>query len=196
MQGSRRRTQHLRTGGAHGRSPRWSAVLAPLVPLAITACRGDAPRAEAIQEQGEETSAKPAEPDRSEEPPAATPPKTVHLSWPWLLTVQEEKGGRGLKITSMDIRSFAAPLLEPGDVILALDGRPVQSIEGLERYLHSCSPGEMLVLTVLRKQSTIHYAMLQLPEDGTEQAPPGQEGPQAPPGQEGTAEPSEPAGRR
>lgn len=193
MQGSQRRTQHLRRGGAHGRSPRWSAVLAPLVPLAITACRGDAPRAEAVQEQGEETPAKPAEPDRSEEPPSHAPQATAHLPSPWLLTVQERKG-RGVKIASMDIRSFAAPLLEPGDVILALDGRPVESIEKLERYLHACSPGEMVVLTVLRNQNTIHYAMLQIP-DG-EQASPEPEGGQAPPGPEDAARQSEPAGGR
>jgi hypothetical protein len=147
-------------------------VLAPLVPLAVTACRGDNARAEAVQQQGEETRANPAEPDRSEEPPSRPPPAMAELPPPWLMTVQE-KDGRGVKITSMDIRSFAAPLIEPGDVVLALDGRPVESIEGLERYLHACSPGDMVVLTVLRNQSTINYAMLQLPGGG--QAPRGQE---------------------
>lgn len=172
MQGSRQRTQRLRAGGAHGWPSRWSAVLAPLIPVAVAACRGDNPLAEAVQQQGEETKAKPPEPDRSEEPPSRAPPSTAQLPAPWLMTVQEE--GRGVKITGMDIRSFAAPLIEPGDVILALDGRPVESIEGLERYLRARSPGDMVVLTVLRNQTTINYAMLQLPSGG--QAPPAPEG--------------------
>ena len=63
----------------------------------------------------------------------------------------------------MDIRSFTSPLLEPGDVILAVDGRPVHSLAGLEGYLRARVPGDMVVLTVLRNETTINYAMLQVP---------------------------------
>ncbi|WP_437809655.1 PDZ domain-containing protein [Sorangium sp. So ce1078] len=63
----------------------------------------------------------------------------------------------------MDIRSFTSPLLEPGDVILAVDGRPVHSMAGLESYLRACAPGDMVVLTVLRNETTIDYAILQVP---------------------------------
>jgi S1-C subfamily serine protease len=80
-----------------------------------------------------------------------------------MLTI-ESNSGHGVRITSVDIRSFTAPLLEPGDEILAVDGRSVHSAEGLERYLRSVSPGAMVVFTVLRNQSTIDYVMLQVPE--------------------------------
>ncbi|MGK4000164.1 PDZ domain-containing protein [Sorangium sp. So ce1024] len=165
-------------------------MLTPLVPLAIAACRGECPRAEATQQGAEAaqrradapaSAASSAQSATAEERPGPAPPMRS-VAAPWYLTLQPTSG-RGVRIASMDVRSFAAPLLEPGDVILAVDGQPVHAAEELEGYLRACAPGEMVVLTVLRSETTINYAMLQVP-DG--QAPP--------PSPAGVAEHAGPAG--
>ncbi|WP_437951346.1 PDZ domain-containing protein [Sorangium sp. So ce296] len=155
-------------------------MLTPLVPLAVAACRGDCPRVEASQpadtaqprvDASRADAAQPragvpasqAETARREKPSNPAPTATV-VPAPWYLTIQPTAGD-GVRIASMDIRSFTSPLLEPGDVILAVDGRPVHSIAGLESHLRACAPGDMVVLTVLRNETTIDYAMLQMPAD-------------------------------
>ncbi|WP_438015557.1 PDZ domain-containing protein [Sorangium sp. So ce315] len=156
-------------------------MLAPLLPLAVVACRGECSRAEATpQPQGAEAaqprvdaSARPASPAGAAQAATAEKgprpaPAMRSVAAPWYLTLQPTSGP-GVRIASMDVRSFAAPLLEPGDVILAVDGRPVHATEELEGYLGASTPGEMVVLTVLRSESTINYAMLQVPGG---QAPP------------------------
>jgi hypothetical protein len=133
--------------------------------LGTQACRGDRPRTEATPGFAEA----PRPPDGGPETEAPKEPKaqakTASVLAPWLLTV-ENNSGYGVRIDSMDIRGFAAPLLEPGDVVIAVDGRPVHSVEGSERYLRSVSPGAMVVFTLLRNQRTIDYAMLQMPDTG------------------------------
>lgn len=158
--------QRARSSVAHGGSrPAWArrrqGMLPPLISLAVVACRGDRPRVEAT-EQHAETQASLADDGKSAEPPHPAP-TTISVPAPWLLTIQPTKGP-GARIASIDIRSFATPLLEPGDVILAVDGRPVDSSTELESYLRACSPGDMVVLTVRRNETTINYAMLQIPE--------------------------------
>ncbi|WP_437943262.1 PDZ domain-containing protein [Sorangium sp. So ce281] len=185
MHGSQQRDQPLRARGAYGWARRLSGVLTPLVPLAVGACRGDCPRVEASQQRVEASQQRaedtqqhagaPASPaatarpekrdDRSSRAPTAT-----SVPAPWLLTIQPTTG-EGARIASMDIRSFTSPLLEPGDVILAVDGRPVHSLAGLEDDLRARVPGDMVVLTVLRNETTIDYAMLQVPA-GDAPAPP------------------------
>jgi S1-C subfamily serine protease len=73
--------------------------------------------------------------------------------------------GRGVMIQRIDIRSFAMPLLEAGDVVTRIDARPVGSSEQLERYLRSIEPGALVVLTVQR-DATTHYVMLDVPDAG------------------------------
>ncbi len=161
MHVSRQRTHALRAPGVH-RTRRLRGVLTRLIPLAMAACRGDRPLAEAMQQETG-APASPVKAERPEEQPRPAPP-AGSIPAPWYLTVQPSSGG-GVKVTGMDIRSFAAPLIEPGDVILAVDGRPVHSADGLMGYLRACSPGEIVVLTVLRRETRIHYALLQVPED-------------------------------
>ncbi|AUX36161.1 MULTISPECIES: PDZ domain-containing protein [Sorangium] len=124
--------------------------------------RANAPRPDAAQPRAG-ASASPAETARREQPSSPASTATV-VPAPWYLTIQPTAGD-GVRIASMDIRSFTSPLLEPGDVILAVDGRPVHSMAGLESYLHASAPGDMVVLTVLRNETTIDYAMLQVPAD-------------------------------
>lgn len=177
MHGSQQRDQPLRTRGAYGWARRLSGVLTPLVPLAISACRGDCPRVEASQQRAEDTQQRaedtqqrtgaPASPAATARPEkrdkrSSRAPTATSVPAPWLLTIQPTTG-EGARIASMDIRSFTSPLLEPGDVILAVDGRPVHSLAGLESYLRARMPGDMVVLTVLRNETTINYAMLQVP---------------------------------
>ncbi|WP_437925453.1 PDZ domain-containing protein [Sorangium sp. So ce291] len=150
-------------------------MLTPLVPLALAACRGDCPRVEATQraeatQRRADTPASPSETAKAERT-VAPAPTMISVAAPWYLTLQPTSGP-GARIASMDIRSFAAPLLEPGDVILAVDGRPVHSTAGLEGYLRACAPGNMVVLTVLRSETTINYAMLQVPDGGAPKPPP------------------------
>ncbi|KYF60620.1 PDZ domain-containing protein [Sorangium cellulosum] len=158
-------------------------MLTPLVPLAFAACRGDCSRAEATQQgadaaqQGAEAAqrrvhapASPAQTAIAEERPGPAPTMTS-IPAPWYLTVQPTSGP-GVRIATMDVRSFTAPLLEPGDVILAVDGRPVHSMAALEGYLTACAPGDMVVLTVLRNETTINYAMLQVPAGDPRPIPP------------------------
>ncbi|WP_437294663.1 PDZ domain-containing protein [Sorangium sp. So ce426] len=178
MHGSRQRDQPLRARGAYGWARRLSGVLTPLVPLAVSACRGDCPRVEASQQRVEDTQqpagapASPAAAARPEKRDNRSSRATTATSVPapWLLTIQPTTG-EGARIASMDIRSFTSPLLEPGDVILAVDGQPVHSLAGLEGYLRARVPGDMVVLTVLRNETTINYAMLQVPT-GDAPAPP------------------------
>ncbi|MGK3985748.1 PDZ domain-containing protein [Sorangium sp. So ce136] len=180
MHGSQQRDRSLGARGAYGWARRLSGVLTPLVPLALAACRGDCPRVEATQraeatERRADAPASPSETAKSEtakaEKPAGPAPTMITVAAPWYLTLQPTSGP-GARIASMDIRSFAAPLLEPGDVILAVDGRPVHSTAGLEGYLRACTPGDMVVLTVLRSETTINYAMLQVPDGGAPKPPP------------------------
>ncbi|WP_437631792.1 PDZ domain-containing protein [Sorangium sp. So ce854] len=192
MQGGQQRAQPVRASGASGWARRLSGVLTPLLPLAVVACRGECSRAEATpQPQGTEAAqrrvdaparpASPAQAATAERRPRPAP-ATRSVAAPWYLTLQPTSGA-GVRIASMDVRSFAAPLLEPGDVILAVDGRPVHATEELEGYLGASAPGEMVVLTVLRSETTINYAMLQVPNG---QAPPpsaaGATGPAGPAG--------------
>lgn len=185
MQGSQRQDQPLRTRGACGWARRLSGVLTPLVPLAVGACRGDCPRVEATQQRAEEGTQQrvedtqqraedtqrravaPASPGAAAKPEKREKrsnhaPMATSVPAPWMLTIQPTSG-EGVRIASMDIRSFTSPLLEPGDVILAVDGRPVHSLAGLQDYLRASVPGDMVVLTVLRNETTINYAMLQVP---------------------------------
>ncbi|XYH95680.1 PDZ domain-containing protein [Sorangium sp. So ce1128] len=176
MHGSQQRDQSLGARGAYGWARRLSGVLTPLVPLALAACRGDCPRVEATQraeatQRRADAPASPAETAKAEKP-AGPAPTMISVAAPWYLTIQPTSSGRGVRIASMDIRSFAAPLLEPGDVILAVDGRPVHSTAGLEGYLRACAPGGMVVLTVLRSETTINYAMLQVPDGDAPKPPP------------------------
>ncbi|WP_437753751.1 PDZ domain-containing protein [Sorangium sp. So ce1389] len=178
MHGSQQRDRSLSARSADGWARRLSGVLTPLVPLALAACRGDCPRVEATQRaeatqrraDAPASQASPAETAKAERP-AAPAPTMISVAAPWYLTIQPTSGP-GARIASMDIRSFAAPLLEPGDVILAVDGRPVHSTAGLEGYLRACAPGDMVVLTVLRSETTINYAMLQVPAGGAPIPPP------------------------
>lgn len=183
MQSGQQREQPVRARGAHGWARRLSGVLTPLVPLAFAACRGDCSRAEATQQgadaaqQGAEAAqrrvhapASPAQTATAEERPGPAPTMTS-IPAPWYLTVQPTSGP-GVRIATMDVRSFTAPLLEPGDVILAVDGRPVHSMAALEGYLTACAPGDMVVLTVLRNETTINYAMLQVPAGDPRPTPP------------------------
>ncbi|WP_437981446.1 PDZ domain-containing protein [Sorangium sp. So ce117] len=185
MHGSQQRDQPLRARSAYGWARRLSGVLTPLVPLAVSACRGDCPRVEASQQRVEASQQRPEDTQqRAGAPasPAATArpekrdnrssraPTATSVPAPWLLTIQPTTG-EGARIASMDIRSFTSPLLEPGDVILAVDGQPVHSLAGLEGYLRARVPGDMVVLTVLRNETTINYAMLQVPA-GDAPAPP------------------------
>jgi PDZ domain len=171
MQRCPQRTRPLRGAPAWAGGARLPRALAW---LALAACRSDGPRAEARQ--------------RSIDPPAngapesvtltggAQPaePKSANLPAPWLFTA-EHSAGAGVLVSSMDIRSFAAPLLSPGDVILAVDGRPIHSVPGLERDLLSRPPGAMVVLTLRRNEKTLEYAMLQMPDSSVE-APGGADG--------------------
>ncbi|WP_437587543.1 PDZ domain-containing protein [Sorangium sp. So ce1000] len=185
MQGSQQRDQPLRARGACGWARRLSGVLTPLVPLAVGACRGDCPRVEAMQQRAEGTHQRDDDTQRRADAPAspaaaAKPEKrekrsspapiAASVPAPWLLTIQPTSGD-GVRIASMDIRSFTSPLLEPGDVILAVDGRPVHSLAALQGTLRARVPGDMVVLTVLRNETTINYAMLQVPAgDGSSSA--------------------------
>ncbi|MGK3959212.1 PDZ domain-containing protein [Sorangium sp. So ce118] len=175
MHGSQQRDRSLGARGAYGWARRLSGVLTPLVPLALAACRGDCPRVEATQraeatQRRADAPASPAETAKAEKP-AEPAPTMLSVAAPWYLTIQPTTGP-GARIASMDIRSFAAPLLEPGDVILAVDGRPVHSTAGLEGYLRACAPGDMVVLTLRRRETTINYAMLQVPDGGAPKPPP------------------------
>ncbi|WP_437852473.1 PDZ domain-containing protein [Sorangium sp. So ce363] len=185
MHGSQQRDQPLRARSAYGWARRLSGVLTPLVPLAVSACRGDCPRVEASQQRVEASQQRaedtqqragaPASPAATARPEkrdnrSSRAPTATSVPAPWLLTIQPTTG-EGARIASMDIRSFTSPLLEPGDVILAVDGRPVHSLAGLEGYLRARVPGDMVVLTVLRNETTINYAMLQVPT-GDAPAPP------------------------
>ncbi|WP_437525109.1 PDZ domain-containing protein [Sorangium sp. So ce726] len=185
MQSSQQRDQPLRARSAYGWARRLSGVLTPLVPLAVSACRGDCPRVEASQQRveasqqrAEETQQRagaPASPAATTRPEkrdkrSSRAPTATSVPAPWLLTIQPTTG-EGARIASMDIRSFTSPLLEPGDIILAVDGQPVHSLAGLESYLRARVPGDMVVLTVLRNETTINYAMLQVPA-GDATAPP------------------------
>ncbi|CAN97060.1 hypothetical protein predicted by Glimmer/Critica [Sorangium cellulosum So ce56] len=177
MHGSQQRDQPLRARGAYGWARRLSGVLTPLVPLAVSACRGDCPRVEASQriEDTQQRAGAPASPEATARPEkrdsrSSRAPMATSVPAPWLLTIQPT-AGEGARIASMDIRSFTSPLLEPGDVILAVDGQPVHSLASLEGYLRARVPGDMVVLTVLRNETTIDYAMLQVPA-GDAPAPP------------------------
>ncbi|AUX25541.1 hypothetical protein SOCEGT47_060880 [Sorangium cellulosum] len=199
------RPQQARSVVAHGGGrPGWArrrqGVLPPLISLAVVACRGDRPRVEAT-EQRAEAQASPADagkpPEDAGKPPedAGKPPEdagkpgepprpaptAVSIPAPWHLTIQPT-GGPGARIASMDIRSFATPLLEPGDVILAVDGRPVDSSAALVSYLRACSPGDMVVLTVRRNETTLNYAMLQVPKSDAPPSPTGAAEQGRPPG--------------
>jgi S1-C subfamily serine protease len=94
------------------------------------------------------------------------------LNEPWWASLVDVQG-RGVMIERLDMRSFAAPLLQPGDIIIGVDDRPVTTSRDVLEYLRTVPPGSLVVVTV-RRDDDIHYVMLQVP------APPppgGAEGP-------------------
>jgi PDZ domain len=80
---------------------------------------------------------------------------------PWAMSLVEVQG-RGVMIERLGMQSFATPLLQPGDVIIAVDNRAVMTSAEIERYLRSIPPGAMVVVTV-RRDDDLHYVMLQVP---------------------------------
>ncbi|MFT3776174.1 MAG: PDZ domain-containing protein [Minicystis sp.] len=112
----------------------------------------------------------PAEP-RLDQPPAeprdeAAPPRSAeaHKDRVLGLALADVKGGA--RITGLDLQSPSAALLEPEDVIVAADGRPVRSAADLREYLASLSKGAPVLLQV-RRRGQIRYLGVQLT-----QAPP------------------------
>jgi PDZ domain-containing secreted protein len=73
--------------------------------------------------------------------------------------------GRGVRIERIDIRSFAMPMLEAGDVVTRIDDRRVTTSAQLESYLSMLEPGSLVVVTVQRDDLT-HYVMLDVPDAG------------------------------
>jgi len=62
--------------------------------------------------------------------------------------------------------------LEPGDVIVALDGQPVRYVAQFQQAITFRKPGETVALTVQRKggdRATVHVTLGRLPEAGTAQ---------------------------
>ena len=55
----------------------------------------------------------------------------------------------------LDARMDSPLGLLPGDVILAVHGRPVRSVSDFQRILGSFDPGEKVELSVVRKQEKI-----------------------------------------
>jgi S1-C subfamily serine protease len=91
-----------------------------------------------------------------------TPPGGLYsLDEPWRVSLVDVQG-RGVMIERLDIRSFAAPLLQPGDILIRVDDRPVTTSKEVEQYLQTVPPGSLVVVTV-RRDNAIHYVMLQVP---------------------------------
>jgi hypothetical protein len=146
-----RRTRHLCIVEG-GRVWHWFRPVVPIVLLGVLGCHQN-------QLEGRKTGAA----------PHGQTLKTAEIPTPWMLTVQSTDG-RGVRVSAMDIRSFAAPLLAPGDVVLAVDGRTVNTVEELDRSLLSLAPGAVVVVTILRSETRIDYVMFQIP-DGSNASP-------------------------
>ena len=75
------------------------------------------------------------------------------------VTVQPADPGRvGVKITGLDQTSpVARSGLMPGDLIIALDGRPIQTPGQLQAEMLTRIPGETVVVDVLRTNITLRF---------------------------------------
>ncbi len=161
----------------------------PLLPLlaalAWPACRADRDRAEATPREpapaGQADAAAPApiaQPGPGAAPPApprppptaapgAAPPAGPQAAPPYSLGPPWDMGlvealGRGVMVERLAPESFAVPLLQPGDILIAVNGRPVTTNQDVERLLRAVPPGAMVVITI-RRDEDIHYVMLQVP---------------------------------
>lgn len=56
----------------------------------------------------------------------------------------------GVRVSRVDVRSPAAPLLHPGDIVLDVDERPVKRARDLDHYLGELPRGEGVLLRVRR----------------------------------------------
>lgn len=100
-------------------------------------------------------------PRRDEASPGAPARLLFDLVEPWAMSLVDVQG-RGVMIERLGMQSFAAPLLQPGDIIIAVDNRAVIRSAEIERYLQSIPPGALVVVTV-RRDDALHYVMLQVP---------------------------------
>jgi S1-C subfamily serine protease len=65
----------------------------------------------------------------------------------------------GVEVEKVDGGSPSAGVLEPGDVLVAVDGRPVQTIDDVHRFLTGWPAGKLLPLVVLRGGKKIDAAV-------------------------------------
>jgi hypothetical protein len=102
--------------------------------------------------------------ERSPSPSTAAPSAASSVGAPWGMSFADVQG-RGVRIERIDIRSFAMPMLEAGDVVTRIDDRRVTTSAQLESYLSMLEPGSLVVVTVQRDDLT-HYVMLDVPDAG------------------------------
>jgi len=62
--------------------------------------------------------------------------------------------------------------LQPGDVIIAMDGKPVDRVSALQRMTRNFAPGNTVTLTVMRygKQLTFNVTLMPMPGDSAQTA--------------------------
>ena len=83
----------------------------------------------------------------------------------------------GAKVQNFSADDSPAKLagLEPGDVILGVEGQPVMSVPDVQRRIRQYEPGETVLLQIVRRDKTRDEVQVRLgapPEDGTiERAP-------------------------
>ncbi|MBS2027471.1 MAG: DegQ family serine endoprotease [Deltaproteobacteria bacterium] len=70
------------------------------------------------------------------------------------------KEGRGVAVTDVkeDGAAYAAGV-RPGDVILEVNRRPVESLNAYQRVVGAASPGDLVLLRVQRRGSTLYIAV-------------------------------------
>jgi S1-C subfamily serine protease len=76
-----------------------------------------------------------------------------HIRHGWLDVIGRDTtvhGTRGALVVSVDEDGASAHVLDPGDVILKIDGAPVQSMAELSSRLYTLGPGSRVQITILR----------------------------------------------
>lgn len=73
--------------------------------------------------------------------------------------------GQGVKILDIAPESRAGPLVEPGDVILAVDGQPTLTVPDLMSYLRKQATPRPVTLTLLRNAARISRKVPTLPRE-------------------------------
>ncbi len=79
--------------------------------------------------------------------------------------------GEGVKVISILPDSHAVGVLQPGDVIIGLDGKPIQTLPDLTNQLLSKKANEVVQITILRDQKQSMVQVKLLPPTGSDNPP-------------------------